>query len=95
MIYREVLRNKLHHELIVGGIDTSGMLVQSIDDSEFGADITFTEGTDMELVQSIIDAHDPTPLPKPLSEIQQLKLEQAQANAELVELIFGMTGGGL
>lgn len=29
----------------------------------------------------------------PLSEIEQLKLEQAQANAELVQLIMMMSGG--
>lgn len=33
--------------------------------------------------------------PKPLTEIEQLKLEQAQANAELFEMMLMLTGGGL
>lgn len=33
--------------------------------------------------------------PSPPSEFDKIRLEQAQANAELVELIFGMMGGGL
>lgn len=31
--------------------------------------------------------------PKPLSEVEKLKLEQAQANAELVQLILTISGG--
>jgi len=33
--------------------------------------------------------------PKPLTEIEQLRLEQAQANTEMVELILAMILGGL
>ncbi|MCT6924113.1 hypothetical protein [Metasolibacillus sp.] len=55
-------------------------------------DFTFADNTDMTLVQSIIDAHDPTPIPQPLSDIEKLRLEQAQANAELVQLIMMMGG---
>lgn len=35
------------------------------------------------------------PKPKQLSEIDKLRIEQAQANAELFEMILMMTGGGL
>lgn len=35
------------------------------------------------------------PLPVSPSEFDKLRMEQAQANAELVELIFGMSGGGV
>lgn len=31
--------------------------------------------------------------PKPLSDIEQLRLEQAQANAELFEMMLMLTGG--
>lgn len=41
--------------------------------------------------QEELDAIENTP--KPLSEIEQLRLEQAQANAELVQLIMMMNGG--
>ena len=50
------------------------------------------DNLDMDLVQQIIDAHDPTPIPQPLSEIEKLRLEQAQANSELVQLIMTMGG---
>lgn len=41
-----------------------GIIPHPIFDNEDGTgDFTFAEGTDMELVQQIIDAHDPTPLP--------------------------------
>lgn len=33
--------------------------------------------------------------PAPLSEIEQLRLEQSQANAELFEMMLMLTGGGL
>lgn len=35
------------------------------------------------------------PEPQPPSIIDKLRMEQAQANAELIELIFGMSGGGV
>lgn len=37
-------------------------------------------------------ALEPKP-PKPLSEIEKLKIESAQANAELFEMVLMMTGG--
>lgn len=39
-------------------------------------------------------ALEPIP-PKELTEIEQLRLEQAQANAELFEMMLMLTGGGL
>ena len=33
-------------------------------------------------------------LPQPLTEIEQLRLEQAQSNAELFEMMLMLTGGG-
>lgn len=35
------------------------------------------------------------PKPSLPSEFDKIRLEQAQANAELIELIFGMSGGGV
>lgn len=34
-------------------------------------------------------------VPQPLTEIEQLRLEQAQANAELFEMMLMLTGGGM
>lgn len=90
MKYTDVHRNKLHQELVNAGIKVISVL--AIDDNEIGAEIEFAKGTDMTLVQRIIDAHDPTPIPIPLSDIEKIRIEQAQANAELVQLI--MTLGG-
>lgn len=65
--YINVNTNKLHGELISHGIHP--ILVENdldIESSQTIADntyITFAVDTDMQLVQSIIDAHDPTPNP--------------------------------
>ncbi|MCT6925407.1 hypothetical protein [Metasolibacillus sp.] len=54
-------------------------------------DFTFADDTDMDLVQQIIDAHDPTPiLPTPTAEERMTQLEQENKllkaqNAALVE----------
>lgn len=90
MIYEHVLRNKLHQELVNAGIKV--ISVVALDDTNFGANITFAGDVDMDAVQQIIDAHNPTPPPLPLSEIDKIRLEQAQANAELVQLIMMMGG---
>ena len=50
--------NKLHDELIKA--ELVPLLVESKEDKTW---ITFADGTDMTAVQTIIDGHDPTPLP--------------------------------
>lgn len=55
--------------------------------------IEFAEGTNIEFVQKIIDAHDPTPLSQPLTETEQLRLETARSNTELFETMIMMNGG--
>lgn len=91
--YENVNRNKLHTELQNAGIKTD--YVGAIDGTQIGCEIEFQDGTDMTSVQQIVDSHDPTPLPQPLSEIDQLRIEQAQSNAELFEMMLMLTGGGL
>lgn len=91
MVYENVHRNKFHQELVDAGIKV--ISASSINDSPIGVNIIFEEGTDMNRVQMVIDAHDPTPIPTPPSEIEQLRLDQAQANAELVQLIMMVSGG--
>ena len=95
MIFKNVNPNKLHNEFISNNINC--IVRNDLEEKQVIAEntwVTFEDGTDMELVQQIIDAHDPTPLPQPLSEIEQLRLEQAQANAELFEMMLMLTGGG-
>jgi hypothetical protein len=57
---QNVNTNKLHDELIASGI--TPLLVESLGGTTW---ISFDEDLDMALVQTIIDAHDPTPLPQP------------------------------
>lgn len=84
MIIENILRDKFHDELINAGIRPK--FVGSIDnDSQLGAVIKFEEGTDMVLVQQIIDTHDPTPLPKQLTENEIIML----AIADLAEIVLG------
>jgi hypothetical protein len=83
--------NKLHTELNNAGIFPFPVLIYENGDCE----ITFEDDVDMVSVQAVIDAHNPEPLPEPLTDIEQLRLEQAQANAELFEMMLMLTGGGL
>lgn len=59
MIIEDINVNKLHDEFIKKGIRPFPVL----DLGDGSGDFVFPEGTDMTAVQSIIDAHDPTPLP--------------------------------
>lgn len=72
MSYSNVNPTKLHNELIARGIFP--ISVESAGNDTF---IRFSEGTDMQLVQSVIDAHDPTPLPAPKSKEEIIKEEIA------------------
>lgn len=83
--YIDVNANKLHDELIANGIKP--ILVESIDNKTW---ITFKKDTDMNTVQQIIEAHDPTPLPEPLSEIEKLKISQAEQFETILMIIGGM-----
>lgn len=56
--YINMNTQKLHDELISVGVIP--LLVESLEEKTW---ITFTDDTNMELVQQIIDAHDTTPLP--------------------------------
>lgn len=103
MIIQNVNRNKFHTELQSQGIET--VTVLAIDESPIGAEIIFPEGTDMALVQQVIDSHDLTPLPKEPTENEMIilaiadldaqrendKLENQLAIAELAETMLGGT----
>lgn len=93
IIYKNIHRNKLHQELIDGGIDATKITVKALDGTDYGASIDFADGTDMTLVQSIIEAHDPTPIPSAPSEVEQIRLEVARSNAEMFEAVIALMGG--
>lgn len=81
MIVNNCNVNKLHDEFIKAGIYPFPVVVLENGDGDF----TFPEGTDMELVQQIIDTHDPAPIPpKPTPEERLEALEAA-----MLELILG------
>lgn len=63
-----------------------GIIPYPIFDNEDGTgDFTFPEGTDMELVQQIINAHNPEPLqPQPSDKERLEALEQA-----MLEIVMG------
>lgn len=91
MIFENVHRNKFHGELIENNI--TPVSVFAIDNSQYGARVIFDEGVNMDLVQQIVENHNPTPSPQQLTEIETLRLENAQANAELFEMMLMLTGG--
>ena len=81
MIIKDVNVNKLHDEFIRAGIQPWPVFEDDNGDGNF----TFPEDTDMELVQQIISAHDPSPTPPPPSNRERLEvLEQA-----MLDLILG------
>lgn len=79
--------NKLHGEL--NKAEIFPLLVQNdTKDNEYIAEntwITFEDGADMELVQQIIDAHDPTPGPPPKTDIEILKEENSTLKQRLYD----------
>lgn len=85
-----VNHNKLYDEMITAKIEIK--LAERPSDTIGSSVFYFADGTDIQLVQQIIDEHDTAPLPRPLSDIEKLRLEQAQANSELVQLIMMMGG---
>jgi hypothetical protein len=75
MIVNNVIPNKLHQELINSGVECS--VFHNLEDGRYyigDCEIMFAENTDMNLVQQIIDAHDPTPLP-PQPTTEELQIE--------------------
>jgi len=79
MIIKNVSVSKLHDEFNKSGINPYPVFQLKNGDGDF----TFTEGVNMELVQQIIDAHDPTPLPKALTEMELLQEENDKLKTRL------------
>ena len=85
--FKNVNPTKLADELIEKNINIS-LIQNDLKENEYVANniwITFADGTDMDLVQQIIDNHDPTPLSQPPTDKERLQaLEQA-----LLEIVLG------
>jgi hypothetical protein len=73
--------NKLHSEFVNAGIKPFPVF----DNEDGSGDFTFPEGTDMTLVQQVIDAHDPTPLPP-----QPTETEQLRADVDYISIMTGV-----
>lgn len=82
--------NKVHDELIAAGVEPV-VVENDLEEGQYIAAntwITVPEGTDMGVVQAVIDNHDPTPLPPPLTELQKLQKDH-------VDLVFALMLGGV
>lgn len=69
MIIQNCNVNKLHDEFNKAGIKSYPVFELENGDGDF----TFPKGTDMNLVQQIIDAHDPTPTPPSKTQLEILQ----------------------
>jgi hypothetical protein len=83
--------NKLHDEFNKAGINPFPVFQLENGNGDF----VFPDGTDMTAVQAIIDAHNPEPLPPQPTEIEKLRLEQAKANSEMIDLMMALIYGGM
>lgn len=88
--YAGVNGNKLHDELIAAGI--TPVLVESLDETTW---ITYTEDTDMDAVQCVLAAHDPSPAPIERTDIEKLKIRTAANEDALAGMMDLMMGGML
>lgn len=91
MIINNVIPNKLHKELIDVGIECN--VSHNVKDGRYfvgECKIKFHENTDMDLVQRIIRSHVPIPLGEPKTEIEKLKISQAEQFETVLELLGGM-----
>lgn len=88
---QNVVPSKLHQELIDSGIECS--VSHNLEDGRYfigECEIKLAEGTDMELVQQIIDAHIPTVLPVSKTDIELIKLSQANQFETILEILGGL-----
>ena len=65
--------NKLHKEFIAAGIKPYPVF----DNEDGTGTFTFPAGTNMDAVQVIIDAHDPTPIPTPPTDKERIEALEA------------------
>lgn len=82
MIIKNINVSKLHAELVANNIHPYP--VEILNDSS--GDFTFTDDVDMTLVQSIIDAHDNSPILPQKTESEILHDENEQLKNSLADL---------
>lgn len=88
VLYQNVNHQKLSAELAAANIEM--ILIEN--DTKNNTWITYSENANMETVQQIVTAHDPTPLPLPISQ-QDLVNQLGSQVAQLKIQIMLMQGG--
>lgn len=94
MLIKNVNPNQLQNEFTANNIVT----ISFINDRKDGyiaenTWVEFAKDTDMGLVQQIIDAHDPKPLPPQPTQEELLKQELTKTNSMVLELTEIILGG--
>ena len=87
--YQNVNCQKLSAELAAANIEM--ILIEN--DTKNNTWITFAENVNLETVQKIVTAHDPTPLPLPISSqdlIDQLGSQIAQLKIQIMSMQGGL-----
>ena len=97
MLIKNINSKKLYTELAEIGVQISKMQNDAKEGEQIAMNtwVLFEDGTDMELVQQIIDAHDPTPLPPPKAETEILKERLQTTEDALLGLMDFITMGGM
>lgn len=102
MIFNDINPNKLLDDFNLAGIKTKNGILSNLVLPGYiaeNSECEFVEGTDIELVQRIIDAHNPTPLPSQPTETEILKseidfqkmaMESQQADIDFLKLMGGI-----
>lgn len=91
MIVNNVVPNRLHQELSDAGVECN--IFHNLEDGRYfvgDCEIKFAEGTDMVLVQQIIDTHDATPLSAPITELEELSNYVLDVDFRVVMLGMGL-----
>ena len=86
MIIKNVNVSKLHDEFIESGIKPYPVFILENGDGDF----TFSENTDIELVQQIIAAHDPAPLSLKPTQTEELMNYILEVDFRLIMLEMGL-----
>ncbi|MGE7115133.1 hypothetical protein [Lysinibacillus sp. NPDC047702] len=82
--------NKLVNEFVAQNVIPKDVSSDLINDEVLAktATFTFADSTDIDLVQSIIDAHDLAPIPSPKSETELLKERLEATEQALLQIMF-------
>lgn len=84
MIIKNINVNKLHDEFNQAGIHPYPVFKLENGDGDF----TFPDGTDITAVQAVIDAHNPVPIPPPVTEAERIATLEQATNDIIMMMMF-------